>query len=847
MEELIELLAQPTWRHLDTRLRAAIARDPANAPMVDVIRAPVTTLQLLMRDAVKMFRGDPLAAERLRATLHAASDAAALVPVAREELKQLGPDAHAEPQPGLIRLRALAVVLAAARFAHPEPERAAFALEAIAGLALQCWPVELLARLEPFGAPDDTYDNLLRLTAPPIVASGMASRVLLFNHARDPVERARWRCILKVLALLAPKAKGEDRWSIATDDGIDRVDIAPGGHVALFGVQLAQSFDPHKNAVVGVTETGGVIAAKETTPTTTGLAATFERDVLWVGLVERAAVPQVNKTREGLRAALAKVAHDACTIGEPAIDFAHLFPSLPTDHWPLTDVPPRTRATQPPVEPPLVAPAAPPAATPAPGPVPAGPPKQPPMMLVPGASASPNEPDVDATTGQRRLSIVVLPVSAIDTNADGKLVARSIDPSQVERSIAAIGDRLGVPLDVMTVPWVEDAARVVSSLPTDDDDPRVTGLVEAIARAAARTPGREHALWLGILPGPGEIAVATTADAALAIGVATLRGLPAFIARALRPDPAPTLDAIATTPVAYVSANRMAGRLADRAVPLKVRAPSARLRVIGRFTPTGAIDLFEPPREEPRGAGLGAPVDTGVVAVAIDSSGGELARSPIRAHRATGGAAFAALVPLAPDVEIVELRRDRNVLARIERERTAPDKPELELTTDEDGAITAVWTAPTAARSVALTVEISDRGGDDDDDLRPEAAWVPITELHACAEKSELPLWRLPPAESLRVRIVACDGWNATASDPARVPGDARFGPCVIRRVNDRTLWAEIGPEDEPDWTTKLPHVEIDRRLELAGTTPGEIALAVQDGALRDTLTTSERDVYRRA
>src|SRR5690242_11827983 len=118
MEEsdLINLLSEPTWSQLEARLRDAAARNPSNAPLADVIRSPLVTLIQLWKDAIPTLQGDPLAAERLRVTLQAASDAAALMPVALSALEQ-NKDGEVEHQPGLLRLRLFAVLAAAAALA----------------------------------------------------------------------------------------------------------------------------------------------------------------------------------------------------------------------------------------------------------------------------------------------------------------------------------------------------------------------------------------------------------------------------------------------------------------------------------------------------------------------------------------------------------------------------------------------------------------------------------------------------------------------------------------------------------------------------------------------------------
>src|SRR5262245_40457533 len=202
MEEsdLISLFSEPTWSQLDARLRDAVARDPANGPLVEVIRSPLVTLLQLWKDALPTLKGDPLAAERLRVTLQAASAAASLVPVALAALTQnKNGEVH---QPGMLRLRLLAVLVLAAARAQREPQLSRFSIRVIAGLALQCGPAEPLARLEPFGASPDAYDNLLRLSVPPSVAAGHASHVERLRQVSDPVERGRWTCIRDVVFVI---------------------------------------------------------------------------------------------------------------------------------------------------------------------------------------------------------------------------------------------------------------------------------------------------------------------------------------------------------------------------------------------------------------------------------------------------------------------------------------------------------------------------------------------------------------------------------------------------------------------------------------------------------------------
>jgi hypothetical protein len=181
------------------------------------------------------------------------------------------------------------------------------------------------------------------------------------------------------------------------------------------------------------------------------------------------------------------------------------------------------------------------------------------------------------------------------------------------------------------------------------------------------------------------------------------------------------------------------------------------------------------------------------------------------------------------------------VLARIERELDEPTAAELRLEASLEGHVTATWSIPRSARPASLTVEISDRSDGDD--------WVPFTTLHTCAEQELLPLWRT--AGVRRIRLVACDGWAAIPGAPAPLPSGVTFGPVVIRRVNERTLWADVPPRALVKWSTQVRHPEpTGRRLDLTTRQDGEVRLSavIGDGhELNDSIELGARDVYRRA
>jgi hypothetical protein len=512
-------------------------------------------------------------------------------------------------------------------------------------------------------------------------------------------------------------------------------------------------------------------------------------DVLWVGFVQRDRIKDANTVRDKVRKILAQLETSPCTAGEPTFPTAGLLPDYSADAWPIAEAPPRVAGNQ-----------------------------LPPSV----AALAPSEPTTADATGRERIPIVALQVATIRPHEPAPApedLSKYQPPSQEElaKYLQAIGHRVGAAFEVVTLPWVEDAGAVISSAPAGDDDPRVGGLLEMLARTSARTLGRENALWIAVLAGDDDVGVASTADAARGIGVASRAGLARCITAMLDDR-----DADKTTKA--------------RSRP-RASAKAKRLRLIGRLA-GNALELLEPPREELRSAGRGAPEDSGVVAVALDRAGAELSRTKIRGHRSTLPSTFAALIPISPEVDVVELRRGHLVLTRVERATDEPTPARLTLGTS-DGRATATWTMPTTARPISLTVEISDRSEGDD--------WVPFTTVHGCAEQGTLPLWRSSGAQ--RVRLVACDGWAAIPSEPEKIPEGVLFGPLVIRRVNERTLWAELpsSTRGKVDWFTLVRHTRDGRRLDLTTTTGGEVRLKVDQLSLVDTIDLEHRDVYRRA
>lgn len=826
----LELVA-PTWEQLDARLRDAVARNPSNGPLAETVRAPIATLRLLARDAEAVLAGDPLAAERMRVTLHAAADAAALVAVARGALKQKTDDGAPAPS-GLLRFRGLAVLEAAALRVAGDSVSMYYALGVITGLALQCGPAELLARLEPFGAAPDVYDNLLRLAVPAIVAAGVASRVYLRGHGRDPVERARWRCLIEVMsrmaaviqpveqptvAVAAATAVGGPVWSAVSVREIRAVTVDDDGayHVdGDFPWLEDDSFPADELAVVGARPgrpplAGVVIEAtgRSSESALDRLVVRFKEPVAWLGILHRRRQVLVERSRALLRDALDAVVADDCTQHEPAIDVLALVPPVDDGAELPLDPPTRTGSNQPPH-----------------------------VSFREPSAPDPDQPgpaDGDSTgsVGSGRITVVLTRVIAADRD-------QVVSLAEVRDALAAIGARLNVDFDTVELPWVEDALAVVSSTPGGPDDPRVIALFDALARTAARTPRREDALWLAIVPGRGLLAASSTADGALGLGVATVAGLGACFLRlaALLASADPLADVRAGRLLVSAHASTVVGTPADLIAP-----EADRLRLIGTIR-GAAIELVDAPRRELRAAGPRAPHDTGVIARSLDADGTELGRTAITAQRTGEVIPFAVLVPISPEVEVVELRRDGRTLLRVPRRPVAPARAALRLD-GADGLVTATWTSARTDAPVALTVEVTDREGD--------RTWVPIGEAEHCAEDGVVvPLWRLRGAR--RIRLVACDGWNAIASlgEGEPVPAGTVIGPVAIRRVGARTLWAELPTfdEDEPDWRGADASAVRTGRVLAVPARVGAIELGRTIGGIPvvDTIALEATDAYRR-
>ena len=200
----------------------------------------------------------------------------------------------------------------------------------------------------------------------------------------------------------------------------------------------------------------------------------------------------------------------------------------------------------------------------------------------------------------------------------------------------------------------------------------------------------------------------------------------------------------------------------------KARPIVPRLRVVGSFDSDGNVRL-EAAREERRAAGPGASKPTGIVVVSLDIDGRPLQRLAVAAERAAEIASFVQLVPVSPEVESVQLRKDGEVVAELRRPDGTPKLSGFGLVA---GAATPTlnwkFTHTRAAKPTLQFELVSGQG---------TFAFT----VDPCFDKVAVPVQRLPPNRQLSIQLVATDGWNTAFAPPTELPQVA--DDLIIRRV----------------------------------------------------------------
>jgi hypothetical protein len=906
MSEPPPILDHVRWDALSARLDdLAIARPDLAVPCA-AIRAPIDTIDRLWRDALPALAGDVLAAERLAALIAAAIPAAALVKTAHKAAEIARRTKLSEDhQPGLVRIGELAVLAIAAARVAPSGLVSMYAAT-IHGLALQAAPAEILAHLEPYGSPRDTLGDLVMRLVPPRIAGRLVLERFIYNR----FELGRWHCLdlaFNALGLDSKTPAGEPgthdlaAWSPVTADRITHVAVTGPGTIAISGAFTWAATD--HPFVIGATvslDAAGVATVAVTTGAVTAfdkshIAATFAQPVEWVGYALQSGIDRARTLRDRIRDRVAEVA------GQPCVDDEQL-PALIAEVPPLTamtEAPPR-RTDNTAAGAPTVSARLKPAAivagksvtlawqsdgtdvriTAPDGSVSTGPasgtrtftlanPGTAVFVLVArnGALASParsvavrvtapeatgdgdppGEGDGDGTSaGSGVLTFVVFRPHVFDDDGGVTQVRFDQARSAVERAAAL----LGMQAELVELPWAEDGLAVVAKPPNGCDDLGVTRLFEELDRAAARTPDREHAIWLALLPGadPDLISIAMVApqiavgvarpgEAALAVVVANLGGVGSALVNLARSLSGSHGAATLTPAIAHRALVSASGSAAGCS---GAREAAGRLRIIGAID-NQSVRLIDAPRlDDLRAAGPGAPVALGLVAVCSDAHGRELGQTPIHGYRSSN-AAFVALVPITDDVARIELRFGDRTALRLERPSSAPQLGAVESEIDA-GRMSVRWRlAAGSASDAVLEAATPPPEG-------PPRDWVPITALRGCRERNLAPTWRIPP--NVFLRVVATDGWNAVQSEPMFVPDNVQSGPFVIRRATDRMLWAELPDgEGEPTtiWHVPPGAVADDRIVTLPPASQGEVDLGVDGIAdVIDSFTIGSADGQRR-
>ncbi|HSU14310.1 hypothetical protein [Longimicrobium sp.] len=403
------------------------------------------------------------------------------------------------------------------------------------------------------------------------------------------------------------------------------------------------------------------------------------------------------------------------------------------------------------------------------------------------------------TLRQRRLMVIRPGLATRDLHrvAAGE-VARALD--EARRTLA-------MEIDAAEPVWADDEELSLTE-PADGPDVTATAdLLERLHALAARTPGREDALWVAVVPKPPK-------------------------SEFLRVEPAEAARAVAVcTPGALA-------RLLDAELPA-AEARVTRLRIAGTVDGASSIRL-QPLRVEDRAAGPGARVESGLRAVALDAQGRVRASRAVRLLTADRPARLFVLLPITSDVTDLEIRIDDGqpplpamdpygfgalcgdgsrdnplALRRIHRSEGQPEVSGVE--TQGDG-LAFEYGHTRSARS-SIVVEAGGARG-----------WGTVLRLQPCQEAGTLPVDRLRLRDDDRIRVAATDGWNTDFAPDVGLP-IPRTPPFSVaaRHAGGLRFWADVDEGGEPSiaWTLR----------ELDGT--GEV---VGETAFEGTLVTVPRD-----
>lgn len=759
MSDALSILRPPSFQALEQRLSAAIAQNPRLAAARDNVTKPVLLLDAMAKDVLAALGDGALEADRLRVMLYLAWPYGALVAEADALLAQDTSDAYYEP--GVLDHGALVMLALATIHTAPSQAAAPLGLRAIHGLALASSAAEVIGRLDP-KLPDASalgavLQTLYLLDA--VSADTRSSILQLFSI--DPVERARWRCLSRLLdpersPFLRRELGSYGVWPGGFSHPI--VEVSPNS--AAPGDVLTLVFDGRE---LGQGD-HVVFAAPDRPPIEADFFNQRRDDDLgprlidvrvpegvspgWVGVSNDDLIEQSNLHRGELQLSLpAALAGHTC-LRESA---------LPADRIPMLGalaVPPRTG-----------------------------------LNRFHGGSLAP------APAGRLRV-VLIRPAIVLDDAVIPPV------PSEVARRIIETSLRArNIDAPIYEPPWVADDLAAIPWEPESDADPGLLDLFERLAAAALTTPKLEDAMWLMVVPRGDVITIrrtrgaaqtvgaSRTAEAARAVAVADLRGLPRLLAAFEPLEPLPEA--------------------------------SRYLRIVATKDAT-TITLARV-EEETRQRALGAPEETGYVAATLDRTGRVLGSTPIKGYSRDAPRLLGALIPISPRVAAVELRLDGETFANVAR-------PEGSLTViagtwdPDEGKMT--WDYE-QSRGVRARASIA---------LRKESIDTPAFELGACDGEPTIPLHRFAGAEGLV--ILATDGWNGAREDIAETAFE-RSDTLILRQIGERRYWADAPEGWSVRWSLdgRALSAKADRLMTLSPSDEGTLRIEASNGevTLADT------------
>ena len=327
---MIALIHEHPWQLLRERMNAVVAQEPALAPARALVEAPVVLLAALSEDVEAALANDRLALDRLRVLLSTSavhtpplSAMRALISPAggasSGALTMIAHDARDLPDTAILDAGGLVLAGLAASRAGAEVGLPQAFVDHVLGLALAATPAETLGRALGSGLTD----SQLRAALSGLLPTDRGDRRLsmaLVSFVADPSERARWRALDSLLALVSA-GKPPVMWEGAISEGI--ISVTPAAACPGSSIEIRVRLAPHSAAtshvgdlladidkgtahVVFASTAGPAVAAAADSVDQTGgsIKVTVPAGVNagWIGVTAATLVNASNQSRAALRA-----------------------------------------------------------------------------------------------------------------------------------------------------------------------------------------------------------------------------------------------------------------------------------------------------------------------------------------------------------------------------------------------------------------------------------------------------------------------------------------------------------------------------------------------------------------